>query len=329
MGPEDLQRILEGFRAPDEDPNVLVGMSHPDDAGAYRLSADTALVQTVDFFTPILDDPYQYGQVAAANALSDLYAMGARPLTALALLAFPVGRLPDATVRAILQGGADKIREAGAVILGGHTVDDPEPKFGYAVTGIAHPDGLLTKAGARPGDVLLLTKPIGVGVLTTAMKQEPLPAALLAEVTETMAALNTLGLRLAQFGVRAATDVTGFGLLGHAAEMARESGVALNIAASRVPTLEAAWAYAEKDFFPGGSRRNAAYVAPVVEFHDAVPELARRLLSDAVTAGGLLIAAPRDAAPAVLEAARECGALRTAVIGEVLAAPSGRILVRP
>lgn len=329
MGPEDLQRILKGFRAPVEDQNVLVGMSHPDDAGAYRLSADTALVQTVDFFTPILDDPYAYGQVAAANALSDLYAMGATPLTALALLAFPVGGIEDATVRAILQGGADKMQEAGAVILGGHTVDDPEPKFGYAVTGIAHPDRLLTKAGARPGDVLILTKPIGVGVLTTAMRSEALPEGVLSEVTATMAGLNALGLRLTALGVRAATDVTGFGLLGHAAEMARESDVALAIDAGRVPILKSAWSYAERDFFPGGSRRNADFVSSVTEVHNAVPSVLQKLLSDAVTSGGLLIAAPPQAVDRVLATARDCGALRAAVIGEVLRAPAGHIVVRP
>ena len=329
MGPEDLHNILDGFRTPDRDPNVLVGLSHPDDAGAYRLSAETALVQTVDFFTPILDEPYPYGQVAAANALSDLYAMGARPLTALALLAFPVGGLPDDAVRSILQGGADKVQESGAVILGGHTIDDPEPKFGYAVTGIAHPDRLLTKAAAMPGDLLLLTKPIGVGVLTTAMKSEPLAAGALAELTATMAALNTVGLRLSDLGVRSATDITGFGLLGHAAEMARESDVALVIDAGRVPVLEAAWPYARAGFFPGGSRRNAAYLRPAVEVEESVAEVAWNLLCDAVTSGGLLIAAPRAQADAVLAEAQASGAPRAAVIGEVVAGPSGRILVRP
>lgn len=305
---------------------VLVGMGSPDDAGAYRLTDDTAIVQTVDFFTPILDDPYAYGQVAAANALSDVYAMGAKPLTALALLAYPTASLAPSVVAQILQGGADKVAEAGAVVLGGHTIDDGEPKFGYAVTGLARPDRLLTKAGARPGDVLMLTKPIGVGVLTTALKNEGLPESALETVSEIMARLNTVGAVLPDLGVRAATDVTGFGLLGHAAEMARESGVGLLIEVERVPLLPAARGYAERDMFPGGTRRNADHVAPVVDFDAGVDPIDRLLLADAVTSGGLLIAASPNKVKAVQAAALAHGAEGT-VIGKVSNGVPGRIRV--
>ncbi|EQD79791.1 selenide, water dikinase, partial [mine drainage metagenome] len=197
--------------------------------GVYLLDDDTALVQSVDYFTPVLDDPYDYGQAAAANALSDIYAMGARPLTALNLLGYPPGELPAEVVSRIIQGGADKVRESGAVVLGGHTVDDNEPKFGYAVVGVARPDRLLTKSGATAGDLLVLTKPIGVGVLTSAIKKVDVPTSLVREVTEVMVHLNRVGQDLAPLGVRAATDITGFGLLGHAGEMARASGLGLRI----------------------------------------------------------------------------------------------------
>lgn len=328
MGPADLHDILQGISLPTNE-NVLVGLGSPDDAGVYRMDDDTALVQSVDYFTPVLDDPYDYGQAAAANALSDIYAMGARPLTALNLLGFPPGEIPPETVAKIIQGGADKVRESGAVILGSHTVDDPEPKFGYAVVGIAHPDRLLTKAGAREGDVLMLTKPIGVGVLTTAIKKVDVPSAVVREVTEVMVHLNRVGQDLAPLGVRAATDITGFGLLGHAGEMARESGVRLRIASSSVPVIGSAWEYAERGLFPAGSDRNMEYVRPFVDFDAAVPELMRRLLADAMTSGGLLIAVPKDRVDDVSVLLRAAGTLAAAVIGEVLGDDPGRIEVTP
>lgn len=305
-----------------------MGLGTPDDAGVYRLDADTAIVQTVDFFTPIVDDPYDYGQIAAANALSDLFAMGAKPLTALALLAYPTSSLPPDIVSRILQGGQDKIVEAGGVVIGGHTIDDDEPKFGYAVTGIAHPEHLLTKAAARPGDLLLLTKPIGVGVLTTALKDGALPQGAAQSVSDTMRQLNAAGARLPALGVRAATDVTGFGLLGHTLEMARESRVGVVIEASRVPVMPLARELAEADHVPGGTRRNASFVADSVDFDPAVDNTTRLLMADAVTSGGLLIASPPASLASVKRVVEEAGG-EAALIGHVVDGPAGRIQVRP
>ncbi len=300
----------------------------PDDAGVYRLDDDTAIVQTVDFFTPIVDDPYAYGQIAAANALSDLFAMGARPLTALALLAYPTTSLPREVVSRILQGGQDKIAEAGAAVIGGHTIDDDEPKFGYAVTGVVHPGRLLTKAAARPGDVIVLTKPVGVGVLTTALRDQALVPAALTGVVDTMCRLNTAGTHLWELGVRATTDITGFGLLGHVLEMATESRVGVVIEASRVPVLPLARELAEADHVPGGTRRNAAFVAGSVDFDPQVDDTTRLIMVDAVTSGGLLIASPPASLALVQEAVAKAGSEAT-VIGRVTDGPQGRIHVRP
>jgi selenide,water dikinase len=298
---------------------VLAGLGRPDDAGAYRLSDALALVQTVDYFTPIVDDPRDFGRIAAANSLSDVYAMGARPLTALTLLGFPEGELSDEVVRAILDGGRETMATAGAAILGGHTVDDKEPKFGYAVTGVAHPERLLRKDGLRVGDALLLTKPIGVGVITTALKKAPetVPEELVRRVTETMAALNRLGAELPEIGVRAATDVTGFGLLGHAWEMAELGAVRLRIEAERVPRFPEARRYAEAGFFAAGSRRNYAFLEGKVGFAAALDEVERRLLADAVTSGGLLVGVAPERVAAVEERAAALG-VTVAVIGRVV-----------
>lgn len=305
-----------------------MGLAKPDDAGVYRLDAHTALVQTVDFFTPVVDNPYDFGRVAATNALSDVYAMGARPLTALTLLGFPQDTMPDAIVREILRGGQDVMHEAGAAILGGHTVDDPEPKFGYAVTGLVDPEQLLTKGAVRPGDLLILTKPIGIGVLTTAIKKaNAVEPDIIRRLVDVMTQRNALGMVLPELGVRAATDVTGFGLLGHAWEMASESGVDMQIELSDVPILPEALPFARQGFFPGGTRRNALFLADKVSFADTVPEVYRLLLADAVTSGGLLIAASEEVVPRVLEAAARHGAAGARVIGRATKAGAGRIRV--
>ncbi len=240
-----------------------MGLESGDDAGVYRLSDRIALVQTVDFFTPIVDDPVLFGEIAAANALSDVYAMGGRPLTALNLVGFSVSRYGADTLAAILRGGAAKVREAGAVIVGGHTIDDAEPKYGLAVTGVVDPDQVWTNKGARPGDVLILTKPIGTGVLSTALKRDLAPPAAVEAMVETMRTLNRAAAEAGQAvgGIHAATDVTGFGLLGHASHIARESGVALVIEAEAVPVLPGARELAERDVFPGGSRANRQHSA--------------------------------------------------------------------
>jgi selenide,water dikinase len=268
--------------------NVLVGFDTSDDAGVYRISADLALVQTVDFFTPVVDDPYTFGAIAAANALSDVYAMGGRPLTALSILAWPAGA-DTAILEQILKGGADKIHEAGCVILGGHSVNDPEIKFGYAVTGSVHPDRVKTNAGAQPGDVLVFTKKIGTGVISTALKKGIAKDAHVDGAIAQMLTLNRAGAEaIESLDVHGLTDVTGFGLLGHAREMAMGSKVTLEIDSSRVRFLDGAIEYAEAGAFSGGLGNNREFVASCVEGSSRFDDL----LYDPQTSGGLLIALP-------------------------------------
>lgn len=283
----------------------------------------------MDFFTPVVDDPYAFGQIAAANALSDIYAMGARPITALNLVGFPISRLPHAVLAAILQGGADKAREAGCIILGGHSIDDVEPKYGLAVTGVIHPDRLATKGGARPGDQLVVTKPIGTGTITTAIKSGVTPPEVVAEAVAVMARLNNVVEALHPFGIRGMTDITGFGLLGHARELAAASGCALSISAAAVPVLPAAWEYAARDIFPGGTRKNFQWLAPYVEYAASLDEATRMLLCDAVTSGGLLLAVPPAHVETVVNVLREHELPAAAVIGECVAGHPGSIQVLP
>lgn len=311
--------------------NVLVGLDSPDDAGVYKISDTVAMVQTVDFFTPIVDDPYWFGAIAAANALSDVYAMGGRPVTALNMVGFPVTKLDKKILAEILRGGADKVREAGAVILGGHSIDDPEPKFGLAVTGVVHPDRLMTKAGARPGDKLILTKPIGVGIVTTAIKRGLCSPAHAEMATRVMATLNNVVDCLEPFAVKGLTDITGFGLLGHASEMAREGQVGMVFHASAVPVLEGTLAYAEQGAIPGGSKNNYKFLTghDHVRFDPEVPPLVAQILCDAVTSGGLLIAVAADKAADLARALAECGTLAAAIIGDVVSEHPGKIVVKP
>ncbi len=286
------------------DPNLLVGFETADDAGVYRITPDLALVQTVDFFTPIVDDPFTFGAIAAANSLSDVYAMGGTPLTALSILAWPGGNDVD-DLQQILLGGAEKMREASCVIVGGHSVSDPEIKFGYAVTGKVHPDRVLKNAGAHTGDVLMLTKRLGTGVISTALKQGIASEAHVAASIRSMLTLNReAGLALSGAGgassgssnatrrlhVNAATDVTGFGLLGHAREMALASDVTLEIEAAHVPLLDGALEYARKGAIPGGLKNNREFVESCVEGASDVDDL----LYDPQTSGGLLVALPED-----------------------------------
>jgi len=304
-----------------EDPRALVGHETRDDAAVYQLTEDQAIVETVDFFTPVVDDPYWFGRIAAANAFSDVWAMGGRPLFALNLVCFPVKTLPLAVLSDILRGGADAAREAGAPILGGHSIDDPEPKYGMAVTGVVHPARILRNVGARPGDRLLLTKPLGSGIVTTAIKRGVAPAALAARAIEVMAALNRrAGEILAASGaVDALTDVTGFGLLGHAWEMAEGSGVALGLSAAAVPVMDGVEALAASDVVPGGSKANLEWVAPHVRFPEGMSPARRMVLADAQTNGGLLAAVRPERADGILAALREAG-IEAAAIGEVLPA---------
>jgi selenide, water dikinase len=265
-----------------------------DDAGVFVLSDDMALVQTLDFFAPIVDDPYLFGQVAAANALSDVYAMGGEPLTAMNIVGFPSGKLPLEVLREILRGGQDKVHEAGALIVGGHTIIDEELKYGLSVTGRAHPQRLLTNAGARVGDRLILTKPIGTALLATAAKNGELPAAELKALGESMSALNARASKAAlEFGARCATDITGFGLLGHASHIAKASGVTLRIFVDRVPLLPGARAAAERGVRTGGADRNLAYLQSRVDWGKS-SEVDRVLMIDPQTSGGLLVALSPD-----------------------------------
>lgn len=280
-----------------------------DDAAVYKLDEATALVQTVDFFPPIVDDPYSFGAIAAANALSDIYAMGARPITALAVAAFP-DDLDPAIMAAIMQGGADKVAEAGAVVAGGHTVTDREPKYGLCVTGLAHPARLTTKGGARPGDRLLLTKPLGTGLITTAIKWGEGDEAHLAAAVASMLRLNRRAAELAAaVEVHAATDITGFGLLGHAAEMARHSAAGLRFEAAALPLLPGALDYARRGIAPGGLGRNRQHVEAdgYARYAGDVDEAYRLILSDPQTSGGLLFALPPAAAEALLASCAAAG----------------------
>jgi selenide,water dikinase len=278
--------------SPADYPDLLVGLGAPDDAAVYRLDDERALIITTDFFTPIVDDPYQYGAIAAANALSDVYAMGGKPLVALNIAALPPDLPPDITAQ-ILIGMAEKVREAGAVIAGGHTIQDKEPKVGLAVIGLGHPGQLLTKAGARPGDLLILTKPLGTGCITTAAKNDQAKPAHVAEAIRWMTQLNRAAAESASMcGAKAATDITGFGLIGHATEMAAASQVTLHFSFERVPFLDGAQDYAAAWIFPGGSSNNRMAYQAGARWADDIPEEHQMLLFDAQTSGGLLIALP-------------------------------------
>jgi selenide, water dikinase len=274
------------------DPNLLVGAETSDDAGVYRLREDLALVQTADFFTPIVDDPYDFGRIAATNALSDVYAMGGRPVSALNLVAWSVEQLGAEMLAEVLRGGHDVLSEAGAVLLGGHTIDDPEPKYGLAVVGVIDPAELITNAGGRPGDALVLTKPLGAGAVTTSLKKGFAPDAVLAAAVEVMTERNAQGAAAARAaGAHAMTDVTGFGLLGHLHELALASGVAAVIEAAAVPAIDGALELlADERAVAGGSRNNRRYAEEFAHFAEAVDEVSRRLVTDAMTSGGLLVA---------------------------------------
>jgi selenide,water dikinase len=310
---------------PTADPRALVDSSTGDDAAVYLLDDGRALVVTADFFTPIVDDPYDFGQIAAANALSDLYAMGARPLFALNLLAFPRKHLEEGSLEGIIRGGAEKCREAGIPILGGHSIDDAEPKYGLVAVGEVHPDRMSTNSAARPGQRLVLTKPIGTGIIATAIKAGTADPATIEEASRTMAALNrTAGEAVVEMGIRAATDVTGFGLLGHLHQMLAASGVAARVESNAVPLLPGALDLAATQRFPGGTKRNMEDVKNAVSFPEEMPEVRRLLLADAQTSGGLLMAVPPETLPALMTRLDD---LPAAVIGEIEEGPPGRIQV--
>ena len=314
------------------DDRVLIDFRTADDAGVFKWEGGPALVQTVDFFTPIVDDPYVYGQIAAANAVSDIYAMGGRPLTALAIAAFPKEGLDPQTIRSIFRGGFDKLREAGVSLLGGHTVQDPEIKFGYAVTGAIDPARVLSNAGAQPGDVLFLTKPLGTGIVGTAIKFDRVEPALAALATQSMQTLNRAAAEALQTLpaglVHACTDITGFGLIGHGTEMARASGVTLAINAAAIPIFPGVLAIAEKNR-SGGMSANQDHFAWAVQFNSATGPASELVLYDPQTSGGLLIAADPSAQSRVAARLKEAG-VTAAVIGVAQPPLAGlHVLVKP
>jgi selenide,water dikinase len=316
----DLESVVLPRLVPLAHPNVLVGTEVPDDAGVYRISPDIALVLTVDFFTPIVDDPRSFGAIAAANAMSDVYAMGGTPIAALNVVAFPAASetLPLSVLGDILEGGETKAREAGVVVIGGHTVDDAEPKYGLAVVGTVHPDRVATKGGAKPGDRLVLTKPIGTGVLTTALKRGMIGEEGIAAAVRSMSTLNRDACRaMNEVGVHAATDVTGFGLLGHLHQMLRVDGLGARISLREVPFLDGARDLAAKGAVAGGSKKNAAAAVAHTRFTNDISEADRTVLADAQTSGGLLMAVAPEKADGLLARLRELGTPAAAMIGEV------------
>ncbi len=313
---------------PVTDPNVLVGSATADDAAVYRLDDERALVLTTDFFTPIVDDPYDFGAVAAANALSDVWAMGGRPISALNLVGFPEASLPDDVLAEILRGGAEKAKEAGIDIVGGHTIKSEEPIYGLAVTGLVHPAKIWSNAGGRPGDLLVLTKPLGLGIITTAAKNDVDRHGAIVEAIRLMATLNRDACEAARpFDPHACTDVTGFGLLGHLRNVAAGSRLAARVWLSEVPVLSAAWDYVTEGVAPGGTRANLRFLQGCTTWQAGLTNEAQLVLCDAQTSGGLLLVVAPDRADALLGALREARTPAAAVIGRLEAGLPGTLFV--
>jgi selenide,water dikinase len=309
------------------DPNVLVGTDTADDAAVYKLTEDTALVLTTDFFTPIVDAPYDFGAVAAANALSDVYAMGGRPLTALNLVGFPDG-LDPTILREILRGGAEKAREAGIDLVGGHTIKTDEPIYGLAVTGTVHPSRVVHNAGGKPGDVLVLTKPLGIGIVTTASKNDQDSRGAIAQAIELMSTLNrSASEAMTHVGVHAATDVTGFGLLGHLRNLGLASRVGATVWLDALPVVDAAWTYVRAGTAPGGTHANWRFLNDWVRYEDGVDKAAQLVACDAQTSGGLLIAVPENRAERLIEELAARGTPCAARIGRLTDGAAGRMVV--
>ncbi len=327
LRPQALEEVLKDFKLP-TDPNILVGLNTSDDAAVYKLNEETALVKTVDFFTPVVDDPFQFGQIAAANALSDIYAMGATPLFALNIVGFPSNRLPLSVLRKILEGANKKAEEAGISIIGGHTIDDSEPTYGMAVTGKVHPEKILTNSAAQPGDFIILTKPIGTGILSTALKRGVLENDTREKLISLMADLNKTASEIMQnYPVNACTDVSGFGLLGHLLEMARASKVEVNLFSDKVPVINDVRKFVTANIIPGGTLNNLDYVSEFVEFPDNFSKNNKIILADAQTSGGLLISVPREYTKQLVNELITKGVHDTSVIGEVIRKKKGKIVV--
>jgi selenide,water dikinase len=327
LAPGVLDKALCGLDLP-VDPNLLVGLERADDAGVYRVSDDFALVQTLDFFPPMVDDPYSFGQIAAANALSDIYAMGGVPKTAMNIVAFPAKTMDISILRTIIEGGLDKIREAGVVLVGGHTVEDSELKYGLSVTGYIHPDRILTKKNLQTGDILILTKPVGTGIIATAIKAGLADQVVTDKVTLAMTALNRdAALVMEDFPVHACTDITGFGFLGHLAEMVVDSGQGVRISAADVPLYPEALEWAAMGLIPAGAYNNRNFRGALVDFGANVSQRVQDLLFDPQTSGGLLIAVAAAEAERLVIALKAKGIDAAAIVGEVVSEPFERIIV--
>jgi len=307
---------------------VIVGLDRADDAGVYRVNDDLALIQTVDFFTPIVDDPYWFGQIAAANALSDVYAMGGVPKTAMNLVGFPLEQMDMSILREILQGGIDKMKEAGVVLVGGHSVEDPELKYGLSVTGFIHPKRILTQKNLKGGDRLILTKPLGTGIVNTAVKGGIASPEVVESVTHLMARLNQKPAEImSRYEVHACTDITGFGLLGHLAEMVLDSGCGIRLQSDRIPIIPEAREYAQMGFIPAGAYRNREFRSGMMEFLPSVDRFLQDLLFDPQTSGGLLISVSEKDSADLLRALKTGGVHEAVIIGDVISTSEERIFV--
>jgi len=306
-----------------------VGLEHADDAGVYRLSDDLALIHTIDFFTPIVDDPYTFGQIAAANALSDVYAMGGKPLTAMNVVCFPIHTMDISILQEILKGGLDKMGEAKVTLVGGHSVEDAELKYGLSVTGTIHPKHIITNGGAKPGDKLILTKPLGTGIINTAIKAKMASKQSIAKVIQTMTTLNGNASEIMQtVGVNSCTDITGFGFLGHACEMAKASDVGMVIHTSSIPFFAEAEEYARTGLVPGGTHRNRKFRAHQIEMDPVISPEMIDILFDAQTSGGLLISVAQEKADELLNRLKKEGIEEAVIIGEITPEPKGKIIVK-
>jgi len=304
-------------------------MESLDDAGVYKLSDDLAIIQTIDFFTPIVDDPYDFGQIAVANALSDVYAMGGKPLTSMNVVCFPTKKLDISILKDILKGGLDKMIEASVTLVGGHSIDDAELKYGLSVTGIVHPKHLVTNAGAKVGDKLILTKPLGTGIISTALKAGKAVEETAARVTKSMATLNKKASEVMQeIGANACTDITGFGLLGHACQLAQSSQVGMKVNSSSIPVFAEVEEFARAGLCPGGLHRNREFYSKKVEFSKQVPDYIQDILFDAQTSGGLLISLDSEDAEVLVGKLKKAGVTDVAIVGEVVNKPVGKILVQ-
>jgi len=311
------------------DPNLIMGMERSEDAGVYKLRDDLAIIQTVDFFTPIVDDPYTFGQIATVNALSDVYAKGGRPLTALNIVCFPIKTMDVSILREILTGGLDKMREAGVVLVGGHSVEDNELKYGLSVTGVIHPDRVIMNQGAQAGDKVILTKPLGTGIISTALKRGEASEKAVAKSVSSMTTLNKKASELMlTVDVHACTDITGFGLLGHACEMIESTDVGMIIHSNAIPFFPEAKEYAEMGMVPGGTARNRDFRLKMVDIDKNVSKVMIDILFDPQTSGGLLVSVPAADAEPLMKRMRREGIVEASIIGEVVAKPRGRIAVK-